>query len=119
MDLGDGAGVGLELLLDIGAEEDAVVEHDAEEDEEADDDGGGHLRAPEPDEEETAGGGDGGVAEDDDRGDQPGAGAEVDQNKHYEERSGDDPAEGFVGFDLLLVAADPAIGGAGREGEVA
>ncbi len=61
----------------------------------------------------------GGVAEDDDRGDQPGAGAEVDQHHHHRHRRGDDPAQGGVGLELLLVAADPAVSGARRQFEAA
>ena len=119
VDLGDVAGRSFELLLDVGAEENAVVEHDAEEDDEADDDGGGEFGAPPPDEEEAAGGGDAGVGENDDARDEPGARAEVDEDNHHGERGGDDPAEGGVGLEFLFVATDPAEGGAAGEFELA
>ena len=119
VDLGDVARGRLELFLDVGAEENAVVEHNAEEDDEADDDGGGEFGAPPPDEEETAGGGDAGVGDDDDAGDEPGARADVDEDDHHGERGGDDPAEGGVGLEFLFVAADPTEGGAAGEFELA
>ena len=119
MDFGDVARGSFELLLNVGAEENAVVEHDAEEDDEADDDGGGEFGAPPPDEAEAAGGGDAGVGKNDDTCDEPGAGADVDQDYHDAERGGDDPAEGGVGFEFLFVAADPAEGGTAGEFELA